>query len=126
MIFWSMKKQPGCSETNVDLSLSLVLTVLQLFSMDGVFLQRIGQRGRKPGQILRPTGIAFLPKCQNRWEQDVLVVADYENRTVVLFSVEAGESLTSFGSARLTGPKGVAVAANGDIIVVRNSLIGAF
>ncbi|OQV13335.1 Tripartite motif-containing protein 3 [Hypsibius exemplaris] len=92
---------------------------IQLFSIDGIFLKRFGQRGRKLGQIIRPTGIAFLPKCQNRWQKDILVVADYENRTVILFSLD-GECLTSFGAARLTGPKGVAVALNGDIIVADN------
>lgn len=81
-------------------------------------MKRIGDRGRKPGQIFRPTGIAFLPKHLSRTGSAGFVVADYENRSVVIYDLD-GHHVTSFG-AKLTGPKGIAVAQNGDILVVDN------
>ncbi|GAU98465.1 hypothetical protein RvY_09607 [Ramazzottius varieornatus] len=95
------------------------LGIVQVFTMDGEFVKRIGQRGRKPGQLLRPTGITFAPHCMNQWNVDIFVVADYENRTIVVFDME-GVVLASFGASILTGPKGVVVATNGDILVIDN------
>ncbi|XP_055340238.1 tripartite motif-containing protein 3-like [Paramacrobiotus metropolitanus] len=92
---------------------------IQLFGPNGEHLKRFGDRGRRPGQIFRPTGIAFVPARLSKSTSPCFVVADYENRSVLVYGTD-GQFLSSFGSAKLTGPKGIAVALNGDILVVDN------
>lgn len=55
--------------------------VLQIFSNDGQFKSRFGVRGRTPGQLQRPTGVAVHPNGD-------IIVADYDNKWVSIFSSE--------------------------------------
>lgn len=86
--------------------------LLQVFSNEGQFKFRFGVRGRSPGQLQRPTGVAVDTNGD-------IIVADYDNRWVSIFSPE-GKFKTKIGAGRLMGPKGVAVDRNGHIIVVDN------
>ena len=53
----------------------------QIFSNDGQFKSRFGIRGRTPGQMQRPTGVAVHPNGD-------IIVADYDNKWVSIFSSE--------------------------------------
>ncbi|NXC45787.1 TRIM3 protein, partial [Penelope pileata] len=55
----------------------------------------------------------------------VVIIADYDNRWVSIFSPE-GKFKTKIGAGRLMGPKGVAVDRNGHIIVVDNKACCVF
>lgn len=55
--------------------------VLQVFSNEGQFKFRFGVRGRSPGQLQRPTGVAVDTNGD-------IIVADYDNRWVSIFSPE--------------------------------------
>lgn len=57
------------------------LSTLQVFSNDGVFQNRFGVRGRSPGQLQRPTGVAVHPNGD-------IIIADYDNKWVSIFSSE--------------------------------------
>lgn len=50
-----------------------------MFSNDGQFKMRFGVRGRSPGQLQRPTGVTVDMNGD-------IVVADYDNRWVSIFS----------------------------------------
>lgn len=52
---------------------------LQIFSNDGQFKSRFGIRGRSPGQLQRPTGVAVHPSGD-------IIIADYDNKWVSIFS----------------------------------------
>lgn len=54
---------------------------LQIFSNDGQFKSRFGVRGRTPGQLQRPTGVAVHPNGD-------IIIADYDNKWVSIFSGE--------------------------------------
>lgn len=54
---------------------------LQIFSNDGQFKSRFGVRGRTPGQLQRPTGVAVHPNGD-------IIIADYDNKWVSIFSSE--------------------------------------
>lgn len=54
---------------------------LQIFSNDGEFKNRFGVRGRSPGQLQRPTGVAVHPSGD-------IIIADYDNKWVSIFSCE--------------------------------------
>lgn len=54
---------------------------LQIFSNDGEFKTRFGVRGRSPGQLQRPTGVAVHPSGD-------IIIADYDNKWVSIFSCE--------------------------------------
>ena len=53
--------------------------VSQVFSNDGQFKLRFGVRGRSPGQLQRPTGVTVDTNGD-------IIVADYDNRWVSIFS----------------------------------------
>lgn len=55
--------------------------VMQIFSNDGQFRSRFGIRGRTPGQLQRPTGVAIHPNGD-------IIIADYDNKWVSIFSSE--------------------------------------
>lgn len=55
--------------------------VPQIFSNDGQFKSRFGVRGRTPGQLQRPTGVAVHPNGD-------IIIADYDNKWVSIFSSE--------------------------------------
>lgn len=54
---------------------------LQIFSNEGEFKSRFGVRGRSPGQLQRPTGVAVHPTGD-------IIIADYDNKWVSIFSGE--------------------------------------
>lgn len=54
---------------------------LQIFSNEGEFNTRFGVRGRSPGQLQRPTGVAVHPSGD-------IIIADYDNKWVSIFSCE--------------------------------------
>lgn len=51
----------------------------QIFSNEGEFYSRFGVRGRSPGQLQRPTGVAVHPNGD-------IIIADYDNKWVSIFS----------------------------------------
>lgn len=55
--------------------------VPQVFTNDGQFRVRFGIRGRTPGQLQRPTGVAVHPNGD-------IIIADYDNKWVSIFSSE--------------------------------------
>ncbi len=61
--------------------LFFMCVVLQIFSNDGQFKSRFGVRGRTPGQLQRPTGVAVHPNGD-------IIIADYDNKWVSIFSSE--------------------------------------
>lgn len=54
---------------------------IQVFSNEGEFKNRFGVRGRSPGQLQRPTGVAVHPSGD-------IIIADYDNKWVSIFSCE--------------------------------------
>ncbi|NXN73687.1 TRIM3 protein, partial [Himantopus himantopus] len=94
------------------------LAAPQVFSNEGQFRLRFGVRGRSPGQLQRPTGVTVDMNGD-------IIIADYDNRWVSIFSPE-GKFKTKIGAGRLMGPKGVAVDRNGHIIVVDNKACCVF
>ena len=85
---------------------------IQTFASTGEFEHKFGVRGRQPGQLQRPTGIAVTVNGN-------FLVADYDNKWVSVFSPD-GKYLNKIGVGKLLGPKGVAVDHDGRIIVVDN------
>lgn len=59
----------------------LTLLPSQVFSNEGQFRLRFGVRGRSPGQLQRPTGVSVDTNGD-------IIVADYDNRWVSVFSPE--------------------------------------
>lgn len=55
--------------------------LLQIFSNEGEFKSRFGVRGRTPGQLQRPTGVAVHPSGD-------IIIADYDNKWVSIFTSE--------------------------------------
>ncbi|KAL7982021.1 hypothetical protein Chor_001078 [Crotalus horridus] len=92
--------------------------IFRIFSTDGQFKNRFGVRGRSPGQLQRPTGVAVHP-CGD------IIIADYDNKWVSIFSSD-GKFKAKIGSGKLMGPKGVSVDRNGHIIVVDNKACCVF
>ncbi|XP_016375353.1 tripartite motif-containing protein 2-like [Sinocyclocheilus rhinocerous] len=92
--------------------------VSDIFSNTGEFQSRFGVRGRLPGQLQRPTGVAVHPNGD-------IIIADYDNKWVSIFSSE-GKYKAKLGSGRLMGPKGVSVDQNGHVIVVDNKACTVF
>jgi tripartite motif-containing protein 2/3 len=62
--------------------------LLQVFSNEGQFKFRFGVRGRSPGQLQRPTGVAVDTNGD-------IIVADYDNRWVSIFSPEGKFKVSS-------------------------------
>lgn len=122
----------------------------QIFSNEGEFKSRFGVRGRTPGQLQRPTGVAVHPSGD-------IIIADYDNKWVSIFSCEGKFKVgvlfwisfylwirkerlqynqfslllfafhqAKLGSGRLMGPKGVSVDQNGHVIVVDNKACTVF
>ena len=83
-----------------------------MFSEAGVFIARWGARGRLPGQLQRPTGLAIT-------REGLVAVSDYENKCVSLFDLD-GKYRNRIGAGKLLGPKGLAVTQLGDLVVVDN------
>ena len=101
---------------NVQVSLPLITRhtydPVQMFSDTGVFIARWGTRGRLPGQLQRPTGLAIT-------KEGLVAVSDYENKCVSLFDLD-GKYRSRIGAGKLLGPKGLAVTKLGDLVVVDN------
>uniref|UniRef100_A0A3B5LH65 RING-type E3 ubiquitin transferase n=1 Tax=Xiphophorus couchianus TaxID=32473 RepID=A0A3B5LH65_9TELE len=93
-------------------------TMDNIFSNEGEFKSRFGVRGRSPGQLQRPTGVAVHPSGD-------IIIADYDNKWVSIFTCE-GKFKAKLGSGRLMGPKGVSVDQNGHVIVVDNKACTVF
>lgn len=72
-----------------------ILTIVllqQIFSNEGEFKSRFGVRGRSPGQLQRPTGVAVHPSGD-------IIIADYDNKWVSIFSSD-GKYKVGFSSYR--------------------------
>lgn len=59
----------------------------QVFSNDGQFKMRFGVRGRSPGQLQRPTGVTVDMNGD-------IIVADYDNRWISIFSSDGKFKVT--------------------------------
>uniref|UniRef100_A0A8C6VWG3 Tripartite motif containing 2b n=1 Tax=Nothobranchius furzeri TaxID=105023 RepID=A0A8C6VWG3_NOTFU len=102
----------------IDIDINYNTLHLQVFSNEGEFKSRFGVRGRSPGQLQRPTGVAVHPSGD-------IIIADYDNKWVSIFTCE-GKFKAKLGSGRLMGPKGVSVDQNGHVIVVDNKSCTVF
>ena len=60
---------------------------LQIFSNEGEFKTRFGMRGRSPGQLQRPTGVAVHPTGD-------IIIADYDNKWVSIFTSDGKFKVT--------------------------------
>lgn len=86
---------------------------IQVFDFDGNFRRAFGQPGEAPGELGRPMNLAI--------HKQELYVPEYFNDRIQIFSLD-GTPLRSIGAAgdspgQFNGPGGVAVAANGDLLV---------
>lgn len=59
-----------------------------MFSNDGQFKLKFGVRGRSPGQLQRPTGVAVDMNGD-------IIVADYDNRWLNIFSPDGKFKVSS-------------------------------
>jgi len=91
---------------------------VQVFSPTGALLSRWGVRGRGPGQLQRPTGIAVM-------KDGNIAVSDYDNKWISVHE-PSGKFVSKLGGNKLLGPKGVAVADSGEIIVIDNKASTVF
>lgn len=87
---------------------------IQVFDHEGRFLQIFGEKGRKPGMILRSHGIGFDPAQR-------LFVVDVDNMRVNVYSPE-GEFLYEWGEeglnpGQMNSPHAIFVDRNGDVFV---------
>ena len=87
---------------------------ITILSPDGTFLGKWGEQGAGPGQLNRPSGIAFDA-------EENVYVADTQNHRVQRFTRD-GQHLATFGTpgqgqGELSMPWGVAVDADGDVYV---------
>ena len=71
----------------------------------------LGGRGREPGRLDGPVGLAFDPSGR------VVYVAEAGNRRVSAFAAESGAFLFAFGSDTLSSPAGIAADSKGDLLV---------
>lgn len=71
----------------------------------------LGGRGREPGRLDDPVGLAFDPQGRR------LYVAEAGNRRVSVFAAQDGAFLFAFGAGALVSPAGLAVDSTGDVLV---------
>lgn len=115
---WSLGEKAAPFGVAVDARGSVYVTDLDagtigVWSADGVALASFGARGRGPGQLSEPWGIAV--------EGAEVWVADHGNHRVQRFTT-AGEWLGAWGEAgpgedQLLGPMGLAVGRDGSLYV---------
>lgn len=74
-----------------------------MFSNEGQFRLRFGVRGRSPGQLQRPTGVTVDMNGD-------IIIADYDNRWVSIFSPEGKFKV------RGAGPGGAGAGSPSDSI----------
>lgn len=76
----------SCSKSLISVN------VCQVFSNDGQFKLKFGVRGRSPGQLQRPTGVAVDMNGD-------IIVADYDNRWLSIFSPDGKFKVSSSTSS---------------------------
>ena len=110
---------------------------MQIFSKDGKYILSFGGIGNSEGQLKEPRGIAVnitaLPTSEKAVEDGLIYVADWGNSRVQVFDM-LGRFVRSIGdhapgvkdeetspavpvNGHLKSPYGVAVAANGSVVV---------
>jgi sugar lactone lactonase YvrE len=83
-----------------------------VFDVDGPPLGLVlGGRGREPGRLDTPVGLAFDPQGRR------VYVAEAGNRRVSAFAADTGAFLFAFGSETLRQPAGIAADSTGDLLV---------
>lgn len=85
---------------------------IQVFYPDGRFKFAFGECGKRDGQLLYPNRVAIYRKTG-----DIIITERSPTHQVQVFSAR-GEFLAKFGATILQHPRGVAVDAEGRIIVV--------
>ena len=71
----------------------------------------LGGRGREPGRLDTPVGLAFDPRGRR------IYAAEAGNRRVSVFAADTGAYLFAFGSDTLRSPAGIAADSKGDVLV---------
>lgn len=71
----------------------------------------LGGRGREPGRLDTPVGLAFDPQGRR------IYVAEAGNHRVSAFAADSGAYLFAFGSDTLQSPAGIAADSKGDVLV---------
>lgn len=66
---------------------------------------RFGIRGRTPGQLQRPTGVAVHPNGD-------IIIADYDNKWVSIFSSEGKFKVGSVGTKDSNGSKSLLIPSD--------------
>lgn len=69
-----------------------------MFSNEGQFRLRFGVRGRSPGQLQRPTGVTVDMNGD-------IIIADYDNRWVSIFSPEGKFKVRCGGDTAVGGTR---------------------
>ncbi len=86
---------------------------IQVFDYDGQFKHQFGAKGEGPGQLGRPMNLTIVA--------DELYVADYWNDRIQVFGLDGAPHRAvgklGEGPGEFRSPGGVAIAANGDLIV---------
>ncbi|CAL1543044.1 unnamed protein product, partial [Lymnaea stagnalis] len=83
---------------------------VQIFSPDGNFKSKFGEKGSKPDQLCYPIGVAVT-------SADSIVVTDSVNAAVKIFSPEGQLRKSIVQNTEIEFPHGVAVTRDDDIIV---------
>jgi len=71
----------------------------------------MGGRGREPGRLDTPVGLAFDPRGRR------IYVAEAGNRRVSVFAADTGAYLFAFGGDTLQSPAGIVADTKGDVLV---------
>ena len=87
---------------------------IQVFNLEGKYLQQFGKPGQGSGELLYPAGICID-------SDDTVYVVECNNNRVSVFTHE-GQFLTSFGRrgngpGQFSGPRGITVDKNGVVYV---------
>ena len=82
---------------------------IAVFSQDGEFAGSFGSKGKGPGQLSCPAGLAFSP-------DGYIYVTNRDNQNVQVFTAN-GRYVKSIGNASLHNPIGIDITEQGQILV---------
>jgi len=87
---------------------------IQVFDFNGKFKREFGKPGKKPGEMKRPMNLRIVG--------NELYVAEYWNDRIQVFGLDGTShriigGRSGSGPGQLNAPGGIAVAANGDLLV---------
>lgn len=81
-----------------------------VFDNDGNFRRKMSGKGKEPGELNYPTGLAYL-------NYDELLVADFLNHRIQQFNVQTGKFVKTFGKDNLQSPVSLCIDSQGRVAV---------